>query len=167
MPLGQDDHSHLFQIHQKLYGREAELSTIMERFAAVSAGATELLLVSGYSGIGKSSLVNEVYKPITQKRGYFIAGKFDQFQRNVPYSAIIRAFRELVRQLLTESAEELAAWRERLLNALGPNGSSRWGPPRHRTASTWSSRISSGSSARPSIRSSSSSMICSGPTPRR
>ena len=120
--LGQDDRSTQFQIHQKLYGRAAEQRAIVERFAAASAGRAELLLVSGYSGIGKSSLVQEVYRPITEKRGYFVAGKYDQFQRNVPYSAVIKAFQALLRQILTESPEELARWREELSAALGSSG---------------------------------------------
>lgn len=67
------------------------------------------MLVSGYSGIGKSALVQELYKPITQKRGYFISGKFDQYQRNIPYSAIVAAFRELIKQLLSESEAQAIA----------------------------------------------------------
>ncbi|HAX85163.1 MAG TPA: hypothetical protein DCY91_02615 [Cyanobacteria bacterium UBA11370] len=82
----------------------------------------ELMLVSGYSGIGKSALVQELYKPITRQRGYFISGKFDQYQRNIPYSAVIQAFQELIKQLLTESEVKLAQWREKLLAALGTNG---------------------------------------------
>ncbi|MBD0345071.1 MAG: AAA family ATPase, partial [Coleofasciculus sp. Co-bin14] len=80
---------------------------------------TEMMLVAGYCGIGKSALVHEIYKPITQNYGYFISGKFDQFQRHIPYSAVIQAFRELVQQLLTESEEQLQQWRETLLTALG------------------------------------------------
>lgn len=80
------------------------------------------MLIAGYSGIGKSVLVRELYKPITGSRGYFISGKFEQFQRNVPYSAIVDAFRGLMRQLLTEGEAQLNQWRETLLTALGPNG---------------------------------------------
>ncbi|HBL10476.1 MAG TPA: hypothetical protein DD379_03515, partial [Cyanobacteria bacterium UBA11162] len=80
------------------------------------------MLVAGYSGIGKSALVAEVYKPITEKRGYFISGKFDQFQRNIPYSAVVVAFKELVRQLLSESEEQLNQWRQKLDAAFGHNG---------------------------------------------
>ena len=76
------------------------------------------MLVSGYSGIGKTSVVNEVHKPIVGARGYFIAGKFDQFKRNIPYAALIQAFQELIRQLLTESSEQIAIWKEKLLEAL-------------------------------------------------
>ncbi|WP_017315697.1 trifunctional serine/threonine-protein kinase/ATP-binding protein/sensor histidine kinase [Mastigocladopsis repens] len=85
-------------------------------------GRVEMMLVAGYSGIGKSALVQEIYKPITSKRGYFISGKFDQFGRNIPYSAIVSAFKELVRQLLTETEDLLQHWREKILAAVGPYG---------------------------------------------
>jgi predicted ATPase len=81
-----------------------------------------MMLVAGYSGIGKSSLVAEIHKPNTRLRGYFTEGKFDQFQRNIPYSAIVSAFKGLVRQLLSENSSQLAQWREKLLAALGANG---------------------------------------------
>ncbi|MFN6515129.1 MAG: AAA family ATPase [Nostoc sp. CreGUA01] len=120
--LAQQDISHKFQIPQKLYGREQEVTTLLEAFERVSAAEKEMILVSGYSGIGKSALVQEIYKPITKARGYFISGKFDQFQRNIPYSAIVKAFQSLVRQLLTESQEQLNQWQEKLSNAVGANG---------------------------------------------
>ncbi|MFB2970731.1 ATP-binding protein [Aerosakkonema sp. BLCC-F183] len=121
-PLGRADASDRFQIPQKLYGREKEIETLLASFDRVSLGASELMLVAGYSGIGKSALVQEVYKPITGSRGYFIAGKFDQFQRNIPYASLIQAFRSLILQLLTESKVQIDAWREKLLLALGSNG---------------------------------------------
>ncbi|MEG4572249.1 AAA family ATPase [Microcoleus sp. N3A4] len=121
-PLGQQDVSDKFQIPQKLYGREQEIDTLLAAFERVSQETSEMMLVSGYSGIGKSALVQEVYKPITRKRGYFISGKFDQFQRNIPYASLIQAFRSLVLQLLTESEAASATWREKLLAAFGFNG---------------------------------------------
>ncbi|EIJ44036.1 putative ATPase [Beggiatoa alba B18LD] len=120
--FGNKDRWDRFHIPQKLYGREQELDVLLTSFERVNAGQTEFMLVAGYSGIGKSMLVQEIYKPITQQRGYFCAGKFDQFQRNIPYSAVVKAFANLVRQLLTESTERVRLWRERLLNALGCNG---------------------------------------------
>lgn len=125
--IGQQDIFNRFQIPQKLYGREPEIKTLIgafERLGCTSSEKTslEIMLVSGYSGIGKTALVREIYKPMTGKRGYFIAGKFDQFQRNIPYSALVSAFSDLVRQLLTESEKQLAQWREQLLAALGNNG---------------------------------------------
>jgi predicted ATPase/signal transduction histidine kinase len=121
--LGQQDFSDRFSIPEKLYGREAEVNQLLTAFDRVAQlGSSEFLLVRGYSGIGKSSLVQEIYKPIVQQRGYFISGKFDQLQRNVPYSAIANAFRSLVQQLLTESEAQLQHWREKLAIALGANG---------------------------------------------
>jgi predicted ATPase/serine phosphatase RsbU (regulator of sigma subunit) len=122
-PLGKNDISDKFQIPQKLYGRSTEIATLIAAIErAISQGKAEMMLVSGYSGIGKSALVKEIYKPITRQRGYFISGKFDQFQRNIPYASIIQAFRSLVLQLLTESELHIAAWRKTLLAALAPNG---------------------------------------------
>jgi predicted ATPase/GAF domain-containing protein len=107
---------------QQLYGREAEVATLMTAFERVAGGSSELMLVSGYSGIGKTSVVNEVHKPIVGARGYFIAGKFDQFKRNIPYTSLIQAFQSLIQQLLTESVAQIQGWKEKLLTALGENG---------------------------------------------
>ncbi|MBD0389898.1 MAG: AAA family ATPase, partial [Nostoc sp. C3-bin3] len=120
--LGQQDFSHQFQIAQKLYGREVEVATLMAAFEKVSLGSSEIVLVGGYSGIGKSSLVNEVHKPIVRQRGYFIGGKFDQLKRDIPYASLIQAFRELMRQLLAESQARVEVWKNKLLRALGVNG---------------------------------------------
>lgn len=120
--LGQQDISARFQIPQKLYGRRRETERLMAAFDRASEGSTEMILVAGYSGIGKSALVNEIHKPILQRRGYFTAGKFDQFKRNIPYASLIQAFQELIWQILTESESQIEAWREKLLTALGPNG---------------------------------------------
>ncbi|MFL9453916.1 AAA family ATPase [Tolypothrix bouteillei VB521301_2] len=120
--LGRRDKSGQFLIPQKLYGREAEVATLMAAFERVADGRSEMMLVSGYSGIGKTSVINEVHKPIVGARGYFIAGKFDQFKRNIPYASLIQAFRSLIGQLLTESEVQIQAWKEKLLTALGENG---------------------------------------------
>jgi predicted ATPase/signal transduction histidine kinase len=119
--LGKQDISDKFQVSQKLYGREKEIWLLLAAFECLSLGKAEVMMVTGFSGIGKSVLVHEIYKPITQKRGYFISGKFDQFQRNIPYSAFVKAFRELMTQLLTETESQLQTWRDRLLEALGSN----------------------------------------------
>jgi PAS domain S-box-containing protein len=126
-----------FQIPQKLYGRDPEIALLLAAFERASLAddriaafqdtseprsKVEMMLVSGYAGIGKSALVQELYKPITEKRGYFISGKFDQFQRNIPYSAIVEALQKLVQQLLSEPEEQVQQWRSRLLLALGSNG---------------------------------------------
>lgn len=108
---------------QKLYGRDAEREALFSAWERASRGATELLLVSGYSGVGKSALVREVHKAIARRGGYFVAGKFDQLTRNVvPHGAVARAFRELVQQILTERAEALALFREQFARALGSQG---------------------------------------------
>ncbi|MBW4567860.1 MAG: AAA family ATPase [Tolypothrix carrinoi HA7290-LM1] len=120
--IAQHDTSGHLLIPQKLYGRETEVATLMQAFTRIAKiEKIELLLVSGYSGIGKSSLVNEIYKPILQQRGYFIAGKFDQFQRDIPYASLIQAFRMLMQQLLAESAASLEVWKTKLQQALGEN----------------------------------------------
>jgi predicted ATPase/signal transduction histidine kinase len=119
--LGRDDISDRLQMPQKLYGREEEAAQLLRIFDRVADGGAELLLVTGYSGIGKSALVHEVHKPVAARHGYFISGKFDQFKRNVPYSAINQAFGELIRQILTESESRIATWRARLQKALGSN----------------------------------------------
>ncbi|NQE32474.1 trifunctional serine/threonine-protein kinase/ATP-binding protein/sensor histidine kinase [Microcoleus asticus] len=118
---GERDKSGQFLIPQKLYGRETQVATLMDAFDRVSAGTAEVVLVSGYSGIGKSCLVYEIHKPIVGARGYFIAGKFDQFKRNIPYGALIEAFEELIRQVLTESREKIHFWKQKILNDLGKN----------------------------------------------
>ena len=120
--LGGHDVSERFLIPQKLYGRDVEVKQLLGAFDRVSKGATSLMLVSGYSGIGKTSLIQELYRPIVRQRGYFISGKFDQVARSEPFGALIQAFRALVRQLLCESDECVARWRTRLQEALGPNG---------------------------------------------
>ena len=111
-----------FQIPQKLYGREKEVNAILESFQKTCEGNIEIMLISGFSGIGKSNLVKEIHKPILVHRGYFISGKYDQFQNNIPYSAIINAFRDLIRQILTENTDRIQNWKIKLLNALGENG---------------------------------------------
>ena len=121
-PLGQDDVRSRFVIPQRLYGREVEVGRLLEAFDRVAAGPSELVLVSGYSGIGKTSLIQELHRVLSQRRGYFIAGKFDQLARDVPYAALAQAFQGLVRHLLAGTDDEVAAWRERLSTALGANG---------------------------------------------
>lgn len=115
------DISDRFEIPEKLYGREKEINLLMDLFSDAAKGSFSSLLVSGYSGVGKSSLINEVHKPIVEKNGYFLEGKFDQFQRNIPYSAISKAFSRLIKQLLSESAEDLEKWKNEILDTLGNN----------------------------------------------
>jgi PAS domain S-box-containing protein len=126
-PLARHDISDRLKISQTLYGRETEIELLRSTFKRIAECEpqqkhVEMMLVSGYSGIGKSVLIQELYTTITQHQGYFISGKFDQFQRNIPYSAIVSAFQVLVKQLLTESEAQLLQWREKLLAAFGVNG---------------------------------------------
>lgn len=120
--LQQDDIVETFNIPQKLYGRQREIDILLHTFEQVSEGKTKVMMVSGYAGVGKTSLIQEIYKFILLKGGYFISGKFDQFHCNEPYSALVHTFQDLVRQLLTENEAALGQWREKLNLALGPNG---------------------------------------------
>jgi PAS domain S-box-containing protein len=143
--VGRWDIPSTFQIPQKLYGREQSVKALLEAFERVSnssecsvlptelkapiqtlnrkaqSSCSEFVLISGPPGIGKTTLVQELYKPMTCQRGYFITGKYEQFQPNIPYSALIQAFQELIGQLLTETNDRINDWRERLLAALGDN----------------------------------------------
>jgi len=121
-PIGLSDIPERFQIPQKLYGRDRELRILDKIFERIKKGRSEILLISGEAGIGKTVLVEEMRKTITRFCSYFISGKFDQYKRNMPYSALISAFHELVQQLLTEGTRELKHWRKKFLEALGPNG---------------------------------------------
>ncbi|MEG4444398.1 AAA family ATPase [Microcoleus sp. AT9_B4] len=142
--IGQRDVCDRFIIPDKLYGREQEVQQLLEAFERVanppesplgkeghppesplSKGGhrgVEMMLVAGSSGIGKTVVVHEVHKPIVRQRGYFIKGKFDQFQRNIPFSAFVQAFRDLMGQLLTESDVRLEQWKNQILETVGDNG---------------------------------------------
>jgi PAS domain S-box-containing protein len=121
--LGENDSPDRLMIPEKLYGREREVETLLAAFdRVVESGAPELVLVSGYSGIGKSSVVNELHKPLVRPRGLFALGKFDQYKRDIPYSTLVQAFQSLVRPLLSKSDAELSRWRNEIMAALGPNG---------------------------------------------
>jgi serine/threonine protein kinase len=110
-------------IPEKLYGRESEVNQLLGAFDRVVAqGTLELVLVSGYSGIGKSSVVNELHKVLVPPRGLFAAGKFDQYKRDIPYSTLAQAFQTLIRQILVKSEAEVELWRCALAEAVGPNG---------------------------------------------
>ncbi|MEB3230994.1 MAG: serine/threonine-protein kinase PknK, partial [Leptolyngbyaceae bacterium] len=133
--LGWKDQGDRFLVPEKLYGRVQEVHTLLTAFERValpldhgkgtfpqSASQSELMLVAGYSGVGKTAVINEVHKPIARQRGYFIKGKFDQFQRDIPFSAFVQAFRDLMGQLLAESDARLERWKTQILAALGENG---------------------------------------------
>ncbi|MEH2022568.1 trifunctional serine/threonine-protein kinase/ATP-binding protein/sensor histidine kinase [Nostoc sp.] len=132
-PIAQQDVCDRFIIPEKLYGREHEVETLLKAFERVTNPpesplgkggfrGVELMLVAGFSGIGKTALVNEVHKPIVRQRGYFIKGKFDQFNRNIPFFAFVQAFRDLMGQLLSESDEQLSTWKNKILQVLGEQG---------------------------------------------
>ena len=120
--LGAHDSSDRLLIPEKLYGREREIDALLTAFDRVTQGTPELVLVSGYSGVGKSSVVNELHKAIVPVRGLFAAGKFDQYRRDVPYATLAQAFQTLIRQILVESEAEVGDWRHALQEALGANG---------------------------------------------
>lgn len=119
-PLGVDDISERFALSQRLVGRDHEVRLLRAVFDDACKGPGKLLMVSGYSGVGKSSLIRELYEPLAARRGYFAAGKFDQLDRSVPYAALVEALRNLVRQLLAEPDIQIADWCSRLLAVLGP-----------------------------------------------
>lgn len=120
--LGANDIQDRLSFSRNLYGREQQVHQLIQAFKRVGQSAKEIVFVSGYSGIGKTSLVKEVYKPIVEHRGYFIQGKFDQLQRGIPYSAIVNAFGALVKQLIAEGAERLDEIRTYLTHTLGNIG---------------------------------------------
>ncbi|AFZ06184.1 multi-sensor signal transduction multi-kinase [Oscillatoria nigro-viridis PCC 7112] len=129
--IAQRDVGDRFIIPEKLYGRETEVAELLAAFdrvagfsqqASEQGGGCELMLVAGFSGIGKTAIVNEVHKPIARQRGYFIKGKFDQFNRNIPFSAFVQAFRDLMGQLLSASDQQLKNWQTQILQAVGDNG---------------------------------------------
>jgi len=122
-PVGRQDMPDQLSIPERLYGREREVQALLAAFdRVVRVGTPELVLVSGYSGIGKSSVVNELHKALVPARGWFASGKFDQGKRNMPYATLAQAFQNLVLGLLVKSESALAVWREALEAALGPNG---------------------------------------------
>ena len=121
--LGEHDTPDRLLIPEKLYGRAIEIDTLLASFdRVVASGRPELVLVSGYSGIGKSSVVNELHKVLVPPRGLFASGKFDQYKRDIPYATLAQAFQSLIRPLLSKSEAELSKWRDALREALGPNG---------------------------------------------
>src|SRR5256886_1856172 len=122
-PLGVQDVPDRLLIPERLYGRESQIDALLAAFErVVASGTPELVLVSGYSGIGKSSVVNELHKVLAPPRGLFASGKFDQYKLDIPYTTLAQAFQSLVRYLLGKSDAELSGWRDALAEALGPNG---------------------------------------------
>ncbi|HSS01954.1 MAG TPA: AAA family ATPase [Kofleriaceae bacterium] len=120
-PLGGNDVTRRFELPSRLYGRTTEHGVLTEAFQRAIGGGVETVLVGGHSGVGKTSVVRELFPLVTRERGYFLSGKFDQLRRDAPYTALVAAFNDLTHHLLTESEDELAGWRERILSAIAPN----------------------------------------------
>ena len=117
------DSSDRLLIPEKLYGQRTRSRCLLASFdRVVTGGRPELVLVSGYSGIGKSAIVNELHKPLVPPRGLFASGKFDQYKRDIPYATLAQAFQSLIRTLLSKGEEELAKWRDAIREAIEPNG---------------------------------------------
>lgn len=121
-PLGRMDVSPHLKLPPRLCGRETEAKVLKASFEHASAGQGQLVLVSGYAGVGKTMLVNEILRPIAMGKGYYSYGKFDQLRQNIPYAPIAAALGNVIRQLMTESSERLEKWRKRILRAVGSNG---------------------------------------------
>ncbi len=119
--LGLNDREGVFSAPSKLYGRESEQRKLLDLFDKIKSGRKELLLVSGYSGVGKSSIINEIHKPIARHHAYYISGKFEQLKQNIPYFAIIQAFRDLIQQILASGIEQITQWRQIISNKLEEN----------------------------------------------
>ena len=120
-PLGEADYASRLIIPQKLYGRESELKELENAYESVCQDSSSIVFIGGYSGIGKTALVKEIQRPVSEKSGYFIEGKFDQVV-TTPYAGISHGLDLFVSQLLTQTETQLAAWRSKILEAVGPNG---------------------------------------------
>src|ERR1035438_9299233 len=120
--ISSKDHSPVLSISEKLYGRANEIEKFIYAFDRIKDSGVEMVLVAGYSGIGKTRLVNEIHKPIAKQDGYFTSGKFDQYNRDIPYSGFVQAFGNLTRLLLTESQENIDKWKHDILEVLEGNG---------------------------------------------
>ena len=120
--IASQDRSERFQLSQELFGRERESAALLAAFESARQGSARLMLVAGYSGVGKSSLIHELHRSIVMRHGAFVSGKFDQLRRDVPYAALGQALRSLVRHLLAEPEDRLRVWRDKISAAMGPNG---------------------------------------------
>lgn len=120
--LGEADEIARFQLPEKLYDREQEVQALLSAYERSRSGSMELMLVGGYAGSGKTALIKSIHVSMVHNSGYMISGKFDQLRHSIPYAALISAFRDLVRQVLSESDTQIVRWKKKLLAALGPNG---------------------------------------------
>ncbi|MBE7412543.1 MAG: AAA family ATPase [Leptospiraceae bacterium] len=119
--VGSLDISDRFVLPQKIFGREKEVTNLLNCYEKVLEGETRIMLVSGLPGIGKSRIVNEVHKPIVKSHGFFISGKYEKLRKDVPFSSIIQAFQNLIRQILSESEIRIEEWKTKILNSIGSN----------------------------------------------
>ena len=117
--IAQHDTPDRFHVPQNLYGRSAEIESVLSSFDRVTEGAREASFISGYSGIGKTALVREIYKPLTKKRGYFISGKYDQYQKEKPFYAITIAFSMLTKYIISEGEAKVQNWKDKIINGVG------------------------------------------------
>ncbi|MGZ6470477.1 MAG: AAA family ATPase [Bdellovibrio sp.] len=120
--LGTKDRTHRVTFVSKMVGRDEEAQLILTEYAKVAQGEFRSVFISGFSGIGKTRLIQELQRPIVKNQGYFTSGKFDVYQKNIPYSSLIQAFRNLTRTFLTENDERVARWKNKILQAVGTNG---------------------------------------------
>ena len=120
-PPGEHDTNMKLSLPQKIYGRDGECSQLLELYEKVKGGSVEVLILSGGSGTGKNALINELHKPMAKQRSYFISGRSDLYQRNIPYASLIQAFGKLARKILAESNTRLNYWKKRILKCLGAN----------------------------------------------
>jgi len=121
-PIGEADYTNRFKFPQKLYGRESELKELVSTFKSACRETSAIMFVSGYSGIGKTALVEEIQRSVSEKRGYYIKGKFDQYLRTTPYAGITQAFAEFVSQILAEPEKNFNEWKEKIQSAVGDLG---------------------------------------------
>ena len=119
---GKDDRSPMFKVSHRIYGRDTEISALNESLNLADRGESVLALIAGNSGVGKTSLVREVHKSSVHRKGFYISGKFERLQQDIPYSGFIQAFQEIIDQILMESKDRVAIWKEKILNRIGPNG---------------------------------------------
>lgn len=121
-PLAEKDISEKFQIPEKIYGREKEVALLLEVFRQIPLGRKEIIYVPGDSGIGKSALINEIHKPVTMQRGFFIEGKYDLLKKDTPYSAIIMALNEMAKQILVQETGIINTWQKQIKKTVGQIG---------------------------------------------
>jgi serine/threonine protein kinase len=119
--IGKLDTISQLNIPQKLYGRSAQIEQLLSVFDRVNDGAVELVVIAGYSGIGKTALIQELHKPLSLSQGYFISGKFDQFRRDVPMEALAASHRQMILQIISRGTIEIERWRSNFQATLGIN----------------------------------------------